>query len=143
METQLIGNRMKTPYSLLLVALTLLSCNRMEENYVAEQSALYTVSAEIISVPDTRTTLADGGKVLWSEDDKIDIFVDGAISPSLFSLTGGAGTKNASFSGAVSGSSYVAIYPDGIATTANGSSISLNLFTRLVKSLTMEKKTLS
>ncbi len=118
---------MKTHDILFLAALALLSCNRMEVDCVTEEPAHYTLTAEILPDPDTKTSLSGAGKVLWTSGDAIGVFVDGTSSPVLFSLSGGAGATNASFSGSVSGSSYVAVYPYKMAGTASGSTVSLTL----------------
>lgn len=99
----------------------------MEVDCVTEEPAHYSLTAEILSDPDTRTSLTGAGKVLWASGDKIGVFVDGDSSPAPFSLDDGAGTKNASFTGSISGSSYVAVYPYEMAGAASGSTVSLTL----------------
>ncbi len=65
--------------------------------------------------PETRTSLAPAGtgmsQVLWSENDQLDVFMDGSNTPVLFTLVEGAGTKRASFHGKGEAGSYVAFYP--------------------------------
>ena len=91
----------------------LAACQMMEEPYFPDRSVL-TATTEGDS-PDTRTTLVPAGtgisQVLWSENDQIDVFMDGSTNPVLFSLAEGAGTKKGTFHGEGMGNRYVAFYP--------------------------------
>ncbi len=79
---------------------------------------------------DTKTALSpDNGsyKVLWSEDDQIGVYIDGAATPNLFKLSSGAGTKQAQFSGFGKGSAYVAVYPYSSAGDYDGRKVTLTI----------------
>lgn len=61
----------------------------------------------------TRTTLADGVRVLWSGADRIKVFSNSSTSGSAFSLKSGSGSECATFQGSsVSGTTFYATYPE-------------------------------
>ena len=77
------------------------------------------LTAVIEESPETRTTLGPelygASKVLWTEGDRIGIFLDTEEGVHPFNLVEGAGTGQAVFSGYGSGSRYTAVYPLSIA----------------------------
>lgn len=79
-------------------------------------------------------TAMNGNSVVWSTGDEIGIFVTNGSSSTYtninYSLSSGAGTKNAGFSGVLEGESPVkkaAFYPYGSDASYDGSKISLTL----------------
>lgn len=113
-------------------ALCLSACQSelTESMYLADPQETV-LSAVIESSSTTRTTLtpAEPGvsHVLWSEEDKIGVFVDGSAAPSVFTLTDGAGTREASFFGVGRGSSYVGFYPYGADASLDGEDLHIVL----------------
>ena len=89
------------------------ACQLTEEPISPEQTSL-TATTESGS-PETRTVLAPAGtglsQVLWSENDQLDVFMDGGSSPVLFTLVSGAGNKTATFHGVGEANRYIAFYP--------------------------------
>lgn len=80
-------------------------------------------------------TAMNGNSVVWSIGDEIGIFVTNGSSSTYtninYSLSSGAGTKNAGFSGVLEGESPVkkaAFYPYGSDASYDGSKISLTLY---------------
>ena len=86
-----------------------------------------TLNAAIEADPETRTllTASENGvsNVLWSENDRIAVFIDGDSNLHPFTLSGGAGTRNALFSGEGTGSSYEAFYPVSMSPSIDGKTI--------------------
>lgn len=73
----------------------------------------FTAGADDGSAPDTKVTL-EGKSVLWSATDKIKVFDGTSNALETFTITSGAGTTSASFSGSVadpSATTYYALYP--------------------------------
>ena len=89
------------------------ACQFKEEAFAPGKTAL-TATTESDG-PDTRTTLAEAGtglsQVFWSENDLLDVYMDGRTSPVPFSLVQGAGTKTGVFHGEGEASRYIAFYP--------------------------------
>ena len=89
------------------------------------------LTAVIESSSQTRTSLspAEAGvsRVLWSEGDRIGVFLDGAENPVPFSLESGAGTREGSFSGPGRGNRYVALYPYGAGASLDGDKLHFEL----------------
>ena len=89
------------------------------------------LTATIESSSETRTFLSppeDGvSRVCWSDGDGIGVFVDGSSSPSGFALTAGTGTRNGTFSGAVQGKNYVAVYPYSRDAVLDGQNVRIEL----------------
>jgi len=78
-----------------------------------KQKATETLRA-VIGEAATKTTLSQDGSVyhiLWSEGDKIGVYVDGQATPAEYLLKTGAGTKEATFEGVGKGKAYTALYP--------------------------------
>lgn len=78
-----------------------------------KQGATGTLRA-IIGETATKTSFSQNNDlyhILWSEEDKIGVFVDGQSSPAEYLLKTGAGTKEATFEGVGAGKNYVALYP--------------------------------
>ena len=88
-----------------------------EEIFVPDQARL-TATTES-GDPETRTVLTPAGtglsQVFWSENDQLDVFMDGSATPVLFNIVEGAGTKTATFHGDGEASRYVAFYPHSMA----------------------------
>jgi len=93
------------------------ACQITEEVFVPDQTRL-TATTES-GDPETRTVLTPAGtgmsQVLWSENDQLDVFMDGRTTPVLFNLVEGAGTKTATFHGEGEASRYIAFYPHSMA----------------------------
>ena len=87
----------------------------------------FTAGADEGSDPETKVTL-DGTSVLWAADDQIKVF-DGTATPlDPFTVTSGAGTTSASFSGSVanpSANKYYALYPYQEAATFTSGNITI------------------
>ena len=113
---------------LALLPWALFGCKELEQDLVEEAAApRFSIRAVISQDSETKTILDPTGKVLWGEEDCIGLYIDGATSPTLFTLTEGAGTTSGVFSGPGSGSDYIGVYPGGIAGDAQGSSVRLTL----------------
>ena len=103
------------------------SCQTIEE----QETSRLILTAIMDGEPISRTSLSapNNGKsgVLWSEGDEIGVYLDDAIKHSSFTLISGAGTKQASFSGEGFGSSFLAVYPAGLASSRSGSTLHITL----------------
>ena len=112
-------------------ALCLYACQADLTESVCLTDSQETVLTAVIESSQTRTTLspAEAGvsRVLWSEGDRIGVFLDGAENPVSFSLQNGAGTREGSFSGPGRGSRYVALYPFGAAASLDGDKLHFEL----------------
>lgn len=103
-----------------ILAVALSACQMQLEESFPEDSGLTVLTATTGSDTDTKSSLSpmeEGvSSILWSDDDAIGVFIDGAARASAFSLSEGAGTRKASFTGSGKGDSYVAVYPcdDGL-----------------------------
>ena len=108
-----------------VIAMTLTACQTIEE------SIDYGLTAVMESTSGTKTSVAaaeaGGYNVLWSETDKIAVYADDATTPATFTLTGGAGTKRATFTGDVYGNRYVAFYPQTLLTSRSGDVLTINI----------------
>lgn len=95
-----------------ILAMIMASCQAIEE------PLNHGLSAIIESNTDTKTSLSYSSNnrytVLWSEGDKIGVFVDEDDSSSTFTLQSGAGTKRGTFVGDKYGNNYCAVYPQSI-----------------------------
>ena len=80
---------------------------------------------------ETRTSLQPGtgtvSSVLWSEADEIAVFLDGATQAKTFTLSEGAGTKQATFKGDGAAQNYVAFYPKKMVSSLSGDNVRINL----------------
>ena len=87
--------------------------NEVELPFTDESECRLTATIE--GSPETRTSLGPEAygvsKVLWSEGDCIGVRMDSDDGFNAFTLTEGAGSSRAVFSGNGSGSKYVAVYP--------------------------------
>ena len=96
-----------------ILAVALSACQMQLEESIPDDTGLTVLTATTGS--DTKSSLSPMEEgvsgILWSNDDAIGVFIDGAARASGFSLTEGAGTRKASFTGAGKGDSYVAVYP--------------------------------
>ena len=115
----------------MLLALGLCACQSLlEEDAVLVPKGSTILTATIESGSSTRTALSPDGegryKVVWSENDVIGVFVDGAPDASVYSLTSGAGTNKGSFAGNGMGSRYVAVYPMETVTSLEGNELALH-----------------
>ncbi|MBQ6300444.1 MAG: Omp28-related outer membrane protein [Bacteroidales bacterium] len=114
-----------------IAVLALLACACLPDVELPLQPKGNHLTATISTGPVTRTTLApevDGAsKVLWSENDRIGVFVDEEPNMFLYQLTAGAGTGRAVFSGYGTGDSYIAVYPSAFVTGLGVESVSLTL----------------
>ena len=120
---------MKTTRILLLTAATLLAaCNQenMLENTDNDGTDRLVPMTFTAAIPQTRTELADGNNVHWTNGDRIAIW-DG-ISESEFTATDINGSS-ATFTGQVTEGSqaYTAFYPYDLVTEMNSTSFTFNL----------------
>ena len=105
------------------------ACSPLEET-APEVFGHDSLKASIETPAVTRTSLSVGdgvSSVLWSAGDAIDVYIDGASRASVFSLTQGADTREAVFTGEGHGNKYVAMYPSGMATGNSGAYLLVNL----------------
>ena len=109
-----------------VIALCLTACQTVKEDAGNMQ-----FQAVMESTGDTKTILSSAGEgvsnVLWSYDDKIGVYIDGGATAVPFTLTEGAGTKSATFSGEGSGSGYLAVYPLSMASSRSGNTVQITL----------------
>lgn len=91
----------------------LAACQSTEETFLPDGTNLTAIAES--DGPDTRTVLSQAGtglsQVLWSEEDQLDVFMDGSPVSSVFTLAEGAGTKKGVFHGMGTASRYIAFYP--------------------------------
>ena len=89
------------------------------------------ILAMLESAPQTRTTLSQTpegvSRVLWSEGDQIAVFMDGSSGYKTFTLTDGAGTMEAQFSGEGAAQNYIAFYPVKMVSSLNEDNIRIIL----------------
>ena len=113
----------------ILATITVFSCQ--EEPDFALVGNEFVLTATIDPDEAVRTALSPSGegvsKVLWSADDRIGVYVDGATEPALFRLVSGEGDVTGEFSGPLRGSRYLAVYPMGIAGKAEEGGISVTI----------------
>ena len=100
--------RFKHIFSVILAVAAVFSCTSEPVNPDEGISGSYSVEALIGE--ETKTSL-DGYKVLWSANDKIEIFSEDDYRPSCFVLETGAGTSKGTFSGSAFIPSGIAKYP--------------------------------
>ena len=114
-----------------MAALSLLACACLPDVELPAPTVENHLTAIIGTSPATRTSLApeeDGvSRVLWSENDQIGVFVDGAPNLYPYKLVSGAGTEKAVFSGFGAGAGYIAVYPFDAVTGLSGETVSLTL----------------
>ena len=94
----------------LVIAMAFTSCNKSELEPM--QNSACTIKASIDNFG-TKTTM-EGNDVYWAEGDEIALFAEGEEDPILFTLSGGAGTTDGTFTTTVNidGKSFVAaLYP--------------------------------
>lgn len=101
-----------------VVAAVFASCNK-EVNITRNQSPVKLVPKTFtVSVDETRTSLGENGKsILWEEGDVIRVIgatASGTVSQHVFTLSSGAGTGSATFTGEVEEGeeTFYAIYPN-------------------------------
>lgn len=100
-----------------LAALLFVGCSSDNTDDVTPAGEVKTYTELGAGLPSTRTTL-DGASVVWSASDEISVWSDVTTTPVTFSLAGGAGTQNATFTvpegSGVKGTAssiYKAVYP--------------------------------
>ena len=88
----------------------------------------FVITAQFEDPADTKTSL-NGVEVLWQENDAIKVFNAANPEGVVYTLQGGAGTPQASFSGnPLSGSApYYVVYPAAVAGSLSGTGVSVNL----------------
>lgn len=79
-----------------LAALLFVGCSSDNTDDVTPAGEVKTYTELGAGLPSTRTTL-DGTSVVWSASDEISVWSDVTTTPVTFSLAGGAGTSNATF----------------------------------------------
>lgn len=97
-----------------IAAMMLISSCTFQDEVISEQIKInegVTITATLELPQDaTKTSLADGGNVLWSEGDALSLLTDS--SNDRFELIEGAGQASATFSGSTSADApYYALYP--------------------------------
>ena len=97
------------------LACCLSACQRLQTEDIPAESRGNSLFATLETSPESRTTLSPGGngvyKVIWSENDGLDVFIDGQTLSNHYDLSAGAGSGKGTFSGYGSGSRYMAYYP--------------------------------
>ena len=94
----------------LVIAMAYTSCNKSELEPM--QNSACTIKASINNFG--TKTIMEGNDVYWAEGDQIALFADGSADPILFTLSGGAGTTDGTFSTTedITGKSFIAaLYP--------------------------------
>ena len=123
---------MKVKYIAILAGiLSVAACTILEESF--DEPSLGVVSFHAVNgdAQDTKTVLQSDGSLLWSANDKIDIFV-GAQSFE-FTGTNTSAVSEATFTGSLdgadwgSGKEYWAVYPHSANNSSDGSSITVCL----------------
>ena len=129
--TRLIGKAMRK-YGYIICALLAVcfnACQAQLEEVFSDEPGLTVLTAT--TGADTKSSISpmeDGiSGILWSEYDVLAVFIDGAPQPTAFSLSEGAGTKRASFTGYGRGESYVGFYPFGSVEALDGETVRVNL----------------
>lgn len=64
---------------------------------------------------------------LWSEGDRIAVYVDDIATPDAYTIVSGQNTSSATFSGRIKGGRYVALYPYSFAKELKGSTLGIEL----------------
>ena len=100
-----------------LFLLGALGCQRISEE--DSQKGEFVIHARTEGGEDTKTSLSGLGTdgmyhALWAAGDVITVYADGSTVPGDFTLTSGAGTDRATFSGATAGSSFIGFYPSSM-----------------------------
>ena len=116
---------MKTLRPILVAAAIVLagaSCTKQSPAAPETSGNLVPMTFSASSAEAFTKTSVSGVHVLWRENDKIAVFDGVASTPNEFSLTGGAGTVSAKFSGSVSesASECYAIYPYSAGASCSG-----------------------
>ena len=122
-------------YSLAAIILSVIStvgCSKIEDkSQSADLDGNNVLEATFEEGNKTRTSLSEPNngvyKALWSADDAIGVFIDGAEDKSMYTLISGKGTPTASFKGYGKGDSYVALYPADMAVRLAGNVMELEL----------------
>ena len=127
-ENLSIGKIMKKLYfTLMIPVLFVCACVQREDFHDIQMEN--NLTGFIASEPGTKTSLSgeeDGAwKVLWSEDDRIGVFVDGCSDANIYRLKEGAGASQAVFSGYGRGKSYIAVYPYDVIDGLDGETVSI------------------
>lgn len=118
--------------SFVFIMAALVSCQK--ENADSSLTMREAILTATIDGEETKTYMSSAGNdiyhVLWSAGDQIGVFTDDLTSMNLYTLTEGAGTQKASFTGYGIGSRYVAFYPASCVQSRNGDNVSVSLPTR-------------
>lgn len=109
-----------------IIAMALTACQADKDAF---DYGLTAVMESATPVTKTSLSLGDQGvhDVLWSADDKIAVYIDDAVSPSIFTLTRGAGSTTGYFTGDGAGESYTAFYPNTMLTSRSGVLLTIEL----------------
>ena len=122
-------------YSFIMVFATMLyciGCSRIEEKLdhsVMEGENILEGFFEGNAKTKTILSGLENGvyKALWSFEDQISVFIDGANKGISYKLVSGTGTPNAQFKGYGAGESYIALYPADMAIELSGDNLSIEL----------------
>lgn len=108
-------------FSLAALALLAVSCNKeiapepVDNNNQAEAPVMVDKTFTVSAPENTKTALS-GMNILWSADDEINVIAKTSGNQYTFTLSSGAGTAKATFSGAVDaadeGDEFYAVYPN-------------------------------
>ena len=118
---------MKRLYLLLAVGVLACACQREQDFDTGLPQNRLMASLEGA----TKTVLSPSGagvsQVLWSEGDQLAVSIDGSTDTRLYTLTEGAGTRQAVFTGTGRGSHYTAVYPAEMVRAWNEGQVLLDL----------------
>ena len=122
----MVGMRKWILIALAVAAMGLTACRHLEQ-----MDGEVRLTALMEGEAQTKTSLSPDGEgsydVLWSASDKIGVYVDDGTAPVSFSLTEGAGTTQATFSGKGVGDQYLAVYPQSAFTSRSGNTFQITL----------------
>lgn len=122
----MVGMRKWILIALGIAAMGLTACRHLEQ---MDGEVRLTALMEGEALTKTSLSSDDEGayNVLWSASDKIGVYVDNGTAPVSFSLTEGAGSTRATFTGKVVGDQYLAVYPQSAFTSRSGNTLQLTL----------------
>ena len=109
---------MKKIYTITLAALALLAVSCAKENFTKSGKTVATISKSFtVTAPENTKTELDGVRVFWSAGDEINVIATTSGNQYTFTLTDGAGTATAKFSGTIaeadaSETNFYALYPN-------------------------------
>lgn len=122
------------PMALLTILLGMTGCQSFEDEIQTNTNQSvgnHILKATLEGKDDSRTAMSELTegvyKTLWTENDQIDVFIDGENSLMKYMLDSGAGTPEATFKGYGKGNSYLAVFPQDIAKELDSDKLTLEL----------------